>query len=83
MLVLHVMAATLFCKRILEDCEEDLSPPETILQAVLFSQLYQETNTVWTSSPPLPKYNVLAFVGKEYGELMSSISPRNRVGRIL
>jgi len=32
---------------------------------------------------PLPRYKVLVYVGKEFGDLMSSVSPRKRVGRIL
>lgn len=32
---------------------------------------------------PLPRYKVLVFLEKEFGDLMSSVSPRNRVGRLL
>ena len=34
--------------------------------------------------PPVPKNKVLSiYVGKEFGDLLSSLSPRNRLGRIL
>ena len=33
--------------------------------------------------PALPRYKVLVYVGKEFGDLMSSVSSHNRVGTIL
>lgn len=33
--------------------------------------------------PPIPKYRVLIYVGKEFGDPLSSVSPQNRLGRIL
>ena len=120
-------ACRLFCRRLLEQSDEDLRHPQTIVeslqlkvsdlkerlhqcmiardhcnvdllhtalflgehmlsdQAILFPQLYQ-VYSKGRSTPvvaPLPKYKVLVFVGKEFGDLLSSISPSKRVGRIL
>ena len=120
-------ACRLFCRRLLEQSDEDLRPPQSIVeslqlkvsdlkerlhqcmiarddctadllhtavflgehmlseQAILFPQLYQ-VYCKGRSTPvvaPLPKYKVFVFVGKEFGDLLSSISPSKRVGRIL
>ena len=54
--------------------------------AVTFPMLYQK----YTSSlnemhdvVPSPRYKVLLFLGKEFGDLMSSSCPRKRIGRWL
>ena len=116
----------LFCKRLLQQCDEDLHPPESIVyalkakvadiqdrlhqcmdsndtallhaanylghqmvsdQAVTFPMVYQKylQGRPTSDVPPLPRYKVLVFLGKEFWDLhvMSSVSPRNRVGRLL
>ena len=57
-------------------------------KAVTFPQLYQLycehiRNTLTGTASPLPKYKVFVHFGREFGDLMSSVSPYKRHGRIL
>ena len=54
-------------------------------ETVTFPMLYHHYLSIAKANdvPALPRYKVLVYVGKEFGGLMSSVSPRNRVGRIL
>ena len=119
-----------FCQRLLQQCDEDLRSPESIVhalrtkvdelqdsfrqcsnitnhnevallhtatflgehmlsdQAVTFPQLYQKYceylhGRLTGNVPPQPRYQVLVYMGKEFGDLMSSVSARNRLGRIM
>ena len=119
-----------FCQRLLQQCDEDLRPPEAIVhalrtkvdelqdsfrqcsnitdhnevallhttislgehmlsdQAITFPQLYQKyceylQCRLTGNVPPLPRYQVFVYMGKEFGDLMSSVSARNRLGRVL
>ena len=53
-------------------------------QAVTFPMLYHHYLSITKANdvPALPRYQVLVYVGKEFGDLMSSVSHRNSVGRI-
>jgi hypothetical protein len=55
--------------------------------AVTFPMLYQKyassLNRDGHDVLPSPKYKVLLFVGKEFGDLMSSSCPCTRIGRLL
>ena len=119
-----------FCRKLLQQCDEDLRPPESIVhalrtkvdelqdsfrqcsnitddnevallhtatylgehmlsdQAITFPQLYQKyceylQSRLMGNAPPLPRYQVFVYMGKEFGDLMSSVSARNRLGRVL
>ena len=113
-----------FCKRLLQQCGEDLRPAENIvhtlrakvanleervsqcmnssepdesalLQAALFLgeemltdhavMLYQKYASSLNRDMVLtsPRYKVLLFLGKEFGDLMSSSCPCKRIGRLL
>ena len=119
-----------FCQKLLQQCEEDLRPPESIVhvlrtkvdelqdsfrqcsnitdrnevamlhtaiflgehmlsdQAITFPQLYQKyceylQSRLTGNAPPLPKYKVLIYMGKGFGDLMSSTSACYRLGRVL
>ena len=53
-------------------------------QVVLFPWLYQDylQSRPTPCAAPLPTYRGVLFVGKESGDLMSSVSPHNRIGRM-
>ena len=57
-------------------------------QAITFPQLYQKyceylQSRLTGNAPLLPRYKVLVYMGKEFGDLMSSVIARNRLGRVL
>ncbi len=57
-------------------------------QAITFPQLYQKyceypQSRVTGNIPPLPKYRLLVCMAKEFGDLMTSVSARNRFARVL
>ena len=58
-------------------------------EAITFPQLYLKYSSEYLHSrltgnlPPLSKYRVFIYMGKEFGDLLSSVSTRNRFGRIL
>ena len=56
-------------------------------KAMKFPHLYckysKYLQSLACNAPLLPRYKVLVYVGKEYGSLMSSVCPCNRLGRIL
>lgn len=54
-------------------------------QAVTFPMLYERYLQIKQvdNVSPLPRYKILVYVGKAFGDLMSSVTPCKRVGRIL
>lgn len=57
-------------------------------QAITFPQLCQKyceylQSRLMGNAPSLPKYKVLIYMGKEFGDLMSSTSACYRLGRVL
>ena len=119
-----------FCQNLLQQCDEDFRPPESIVhalrakvdelqdrlrqcsnvthhnevtllrtviflgeqmlsdQARTFPQLHlkysEYLHSMLTSNvTPLPKYKVLIYAGKEFGDLLSSVTTHSRFGRIL
>ena len=51
-------------------------------QAVTFPNLYQKYCS-FVDVSPLPRYRVLVYIGREFGNLMSSVCHNKRIGRIL
>ena len=57
-------------------------------QAITFPQLHQKyceylQCRLTGNVPSLPRYQVFVYMGKEFGDLMSSVSAHNRLGRVL
>ena len=52
-------------------------------QAISFPRLYQYYCNKSISPVPLPRYRVLVYVGREFGNLMSMLCRHNKFGRML
>ncbi len=50
-------------------------------KAVTFPKLYQKYCS-FVSDSPMPRYRVLVYIGREFGDLMSSVCHYKRIGRI-
>ncbi len=51
-------------------------------KAVTFPNLYQKYCSFVVDVSPLPRYRVLVYLGREFGNLMSSVCHNKRIGRI-